>query len=1363
MSTRRLSGAWSCLILGLLVLSFVVPGLAVSLAAPGAPGAAAGPLPGLSSGGGGSDLRAAVHPLTGSSDIVVDHVTRYMNGTGGEFSVAGNLTVENGGHLYVNNLTLSFSSFTVNSSAGPAALLHRFHVTVSGGGSLVLHNSSLTTNASLLRTYPKLNVTVEGGSELALNGHSAMATAGWIYVTGASRFYLNDSSLRSNPGTYLGAPGNFTVDNSYAPLVTVTGGSTWVSVGSYLNNTYANPDATFEPFSSSGVAENFVYAPTSPFTALNSGQNLPAPLVPATPLVLDTYPTFSAASLLVSYNNTAKAAQSLTANVTVMGSRSTPESAVAASGLGTLAIPLGAAYDAQTVSTWNLTSLLGAFQSDGVNFTLSWTSNALNVTQLGLSLTPAFGFNATVTDGSSFYAVDTSMDLTWTPTPGTGTGVSPYTSNKLILSDDSNAYLVNSSALLPYDNVITDVSAFVPDSTSTLYAFQWLTVPVHNAAMSPVPGVKAQAFSTLPGTNPNNVTANDYSSAAWLAKNLPPLYGALSSVQPGSAYGTSGANGRVSLSVLTNVVASSDLPGGTGMGSYNLSLSQSAATRTGGTENITQVGGSGTGCAWPMGPTCPRPQVLKNVTMPVLAADLRLVSVVLDPSTATAPSTYYEGQYVYLNITVRDMTDLAIPDPPGQVPLLVSDAFPGGAGLNPVNLTSTSYVTNAQIASGNATVQVGWPVPYLTAGTHEIWVQLDPNGTVAAPNSLNKTLVVRYQALGVPFEPLPTVLAGMLDGCTGAVMTPSTTNTCNQVVLTGTVVNEGDGVATGATVTFQLNGQSVGSPVVLPTLNALGGSAEAKLTTNVSCTCNSVVRAEVQWTYPFPVTNPPAPQSFSASSLPIPTVDYTSISFTNVTQLALGPGGLTPTVSSPVPIGALLAYNVTLTNSGGPGSAANLTLSLGNYTTQPVVLSAEGLGSGGVIPGHSTLQATIAWHVSQSVIQSHTGLRTFYLTSGWTNGGRVSSVTLPVTATIDPAVLSFTGMKFSPLSTTSGGTGSYTFSGGTLHFNGTGLAVVNVFLSNPFNPAENYSVGSGLLANGSSLAGTVTFGLSSFGQPIPPGQYSLVVRASFNGGERFYTFPTGVVTLTSASTPAKPFYEQPLDLILLVVVIAAIVVAVLLYLRRSGQGQLVECGECGELIPAKATVCPKCGAEFEPEVVRCSRCASTIPANSYVCPECSALLLGTEGEPTSEDDQRKAYAEFVERYRAEGRKELGENYNEGSFWDWWKRQGTYQSYSAWKLQQTQGTRSGMSAPSAERTAEAEAAQPPSQGPPPPGMGPGGAGPGGPAPPAAPMGSPGGTPLPSAPAGAPATRRCPSCGREINSEFLVCPFCGAVTR
>ena len=159
--------------------------------------------------------------------------------------------------------------------------------------------------------------------------------------------------------------------------------------------------------------------------------------------------------------------------------------------------------------------------------------------------------------------------------------------------------------------------------------------------------------------------------------------------------------------------------------------------------------------------------------------------------------------------------------------------------------------------------------------------------------------------------------------------------------------------------------------------------------------------------------------------------------------------------------------------------------------------------------------------------------------------------------------------------------------------------------------------------------------------------------------------------------------------------------------QRQAKGKLVECGECGNLIPEDATVCPKCGAEFETDLVRCSRCGSTIPANSQVCPECAAQLLG-KGEQETSDPERQGYADFVERFRAGARKELGDNYNEGAFWDWWKRQATYLPFSQWKFQQTQGSRAGMTAPpadssgdnmavAAEQLAPAAPATPPKKG------------------------------------------------------------------
>ena len=80
--------------------------------------------------------------------------------------------------------------------------------------------------------------------------------------------------------------------------------------------------------------------------------------------------------------------------------------------------------------------------------------------------------------------------------------------------------------------------------------------------------------------------------------------------------------------------------------------------------------------------------------------------------------------------------------------------------------------------------------------------------------------------------------------------------------------------------------------------------------------------------------------------------------------------------------------------------------------------------------------------------------------------------------------------------------------------------------------------------------------------------------------------------------------------------------------------------------------------------------------------------------------EKQAYADFTEKYRAEAKKELGDNYSEGAFWDWWKRQPTYTPFSQWSLQQGQGTaRAGMTAPpvGTQTTPELDAGRMPPKG------------------------------------------------------------------
>jgi RNA polymerase subunit RPABC4/transcription elongation factor Spt4 len=298
--------------------------------------------------------------------------------------------------------------------------------------------------------------------------------------------------------------------------------------------------------------------------------------------------------------------------------------------------------------------------------------------------------------------------------------------------------------------------------------------------------------------------------------------------------------------------------------------------------------------------------------------------------------------------------------------------------------------------------------------------------------------------------------------------------------------------------------------------------------------------------------------------------------------------------------------------------------------------------------------------------------------------------------------------------------------------------------------------------------GTFLFEWNSLQGSLSAGTtYVITATAAYKTASTVYDFP-GTYSVPATTSPAG-FLSQTilglplwLWLAIAVAVIVAIVVVMLIF-RRQAAGKLVECGECGELIPEDATACPKCGAEFESDLVRCSRCSSTIPADSQFCPECSAQLLGKPGEGDS-DPERQAYADFTEKFRADGKKELGDNYTESSFWDWWKRQPTYVPFSQWKVQQNKGTpRPGMSQPPVGSEVAADAPLPPGRSPPP-----GGAGAAGTGAAPAPGAGPGFTAPPSA-AVAPASassgslKPCPNCGKEIPPEYLVCPFCGAVTQ
>jgi hypothetical protein len=314
---------------------------------------------------------------------------------------------------------------------------------------------------------------------------------------------------------------------------------------------------------------------------------------------------------------------------------------------------------------------------------------------------------------------------------------------------------------------------------------------------------------------------------------------------------------------------------------------------------------------------------------------------------------------------------------------------------------------------------------------------------------------------------------------------------------------------------------------------------------------------------------------------------------------------------------------------------------------------------------------------------------------------------------------------------------------GTIGFEGTGGASATVSLNSPDAGVDcPVPLVNATQYNQSSL--------NSFTLPIDclePGNYYILITLSYEGAQYIFQVPNAITINGATPAPSSSFLGSYFFWIIIAVVIVVAVVLVYFFMRRMGKGNLVECGECGELIPESAIACPKCGAEFEKEMVRCSRCGSTIGAMNKVCPDCAVVLVGKDQDPNA-----PAFARFTDRFRAVAKKELGDNYNEGAFWDWWKRQSSYVPFNTFKQQQGGGAMMGGQSPMmASSAAMGMEAMPPQDQ-------------------AQMQQQPMQQPVqqqpmqqPEAIGGGGGMKVCPSCGRNINESFLVCPFCGAVTR
>ncbi len=163
-----------------------------------------------------------------------------------------------------------------------------------------------------------------------------------------------------------------------------------------------------------------------------------------------------------------------------------------------------------------------------------------------------------------------------------------------------------------------------------------------------------------------------------------------------------------------------------------------------------------------------------------------------------------------------------------------------------------------------------------------------------------------------------------------------------------------------------------------------------------------------------------------------------------------------------------------------------------------------------------------------------------------------------------------------------------------------------------------------------------------------------------------------------------PFTPQSIPnwvYLLIVAIVIAVIVAFSLYLYKVGLGRMVECGNCGALIPEVSKHCPKCGVEFEADTAKCSECGAWIPAKAESCPDCGAKFMTEplEGEQGSGyiEAMRKQYEEYVEGFRSQAKTALGGKYSEEKFQEWLQTEPSYLPFEEWLRKEEMSRRSGV--------------------------------------------------------------------------------------
>ncbi len=187
------------------------------------------------------------------------------------------------------------------------------------------------------------------------------------------------------------------------------------------------------------------------------------------------------------------------------------------------------------------------------------------------------------------------------------------------------------------------------------------------------------------------------------------------------------------------------------------------------------------------------------------------------------------------------------------------------------------------------------------------------------------------------------------------------------------------------------------------------------------------------------------------------------------------------------------------------------------------------------------------------------------------------------------------------------------------------------------------------------------------GGNLADGTYTLRVASGTGTGVSSAT-PSIVIhrNVSFLFTPVPLLGIQWWLFLVILAAVAAIVIGVTLYFKVYGLGKMVECGECGAFIPEDATVCPKCGVEFEKDMAKCSNCQAWIPVDVKQCPECGVEFATGEVEMADyQEKMRLQYDEVVQKFKEDASRQLGRTLSDKEFQEWWRKQPTFLTFEDW--------------------------------------------------------------------------------------------------